>query len=167
MHDGDVVIRSLAEEDVPTVLDIAEAAWEPVFASFRELLGDTLFETVYPQWQTEKRRQVAVACRGDYGHVVLVAEAAGEVAGFASYRTDADTGIGKIGNNAVAPEYQGRGIGTLLYERVLAGMREAGMDVAQVTTGGDPSHAPARRAYEKAGFNRALPSVTYYLDLRM
>jgi len=25
-------------------VDIAEAAWEPVFASFRELLGDNLFE---------------------------------------------------------------------------------------------------------------------------
>ncbi|WP_309895073.1 hypothetical protein [Archangium sp.] len=29
-------------------------------------------------------------------------------------------------------------------------------------TGGDPSHAPARRAYEKVGFGPAIPSVSLY-----
>jgi hypothetical protein len=37
-------------------------------------------------------------------------------------------------------------------------MKEAGMQVATVSTGGDPSHAPARRAYEKAGFTASIPS---------
>jgi hypothetical protein len=36
------------------------------------------------------------------------------------------------------------------------------MAVATVSTGGDPSHAPARRAYEKAGFGPAIPSVSLY-----
>ena len=34
--------------------------------------------------------------------------------------------------------------------------------VATVGTGGDPSHAPARRAYETAGFGPAIPSLTLY-----
>ena len=34
-----------------------------------------------------------------------------------------------------------------------------------VGTGGDPSHAPARRAYEKAGFGPAIPSLYYYRAL--
>jgi hypothetical protein len=46
-----------------------------------------------------------------------------------------------------------------MYEFVVAQMRAAGMRVATVSTGGDPSHAPARRAYEKAGFNVGIPSV--------
>lgn len=36
------------------------------------------------------------------------------------------------------------------------------MALATVSTGGDPSHAPARRAYEKAGFGPGLPSVYLY-----
>ena len=38
-------------------------------------------------------------------------------------------------------------------------MKSSGMQVATVATGGDPSHAPARRAYEKSGFNVQIPSV--------
>jgi hypothetical protein len=39
------------------------------------------------------------------------------------------------------------------------------MRFAKVHTGLDPSHAPARRAYEKAGFTTQLPTVDYYRKL--
>jgi hypothetical protein len=42
--------------------------------------------------------------------------------------------------------------------------KEQGMKLALVGTGGDPGHAPARRAYERAGYT-ALPLVNYYKDL--
>jgi hypothetical protein len=38
------------------------------------------------------------------------------------------------------------------------------MGVAMVETGGDPGHAPARRAYEKAGF-ALLPIARYFKNL--
>ena len=38
-------------------------------------------------------------------------------------------------------------------------MKQVGMRVATVGTGRDSSHAPARRAYEKAGFNVQISSV--------
>ncbi len=41
----------------------------------------------------------------------------------------------------------------------LARMKEAGMRVVSVASGGYPSHAPAHRAYEKAGFTVQIPSV--------
>jgi hypothetical protein len=44
-------------------------------------------------------------------------------------------------------------------------MRANGMKLAAVDTGGDPSHAPARRSYEKAGFDRSISSVHYFKDL--
>ncbi len=47
----------------------------------------------------------------------------------------------------------------------LHAMREAGMRVATVGTGGDASHVPARRAYEKAGFGPAIPSLYLYRSL--
>jgi hypothetical protein len=43
-------------------------------------------------------------------------------------------------------------------------MKEAGMEVAMVETGGDWGHAPARAAYEKAGF-RVLPLARYFKKL--
>jgi hypothetical protein len=38
------------------------------------------------------------------------------------------------------------------------------MRLARVETGGDPSHAPARRSYENAGYT-GLPLVRYFKDL--
>lgn len=80
-------------------------------------------------------------------------------------RLDRDGGIGEIALNGVHPDYAGRGIGTALYELALDEMAAAGLKVATVSTGGDPSHAPARRAYEKAGFDVGIPSVWMCCDL--
>lgn len=67
--------------------------------------------------------------------------------------------VGEIGLNAVKPSYANRGIGTHMYTFAIERMKAAGMRVATVATGGDDSHAPARRAYQKAGFNVQIPSV--------
>jgi ribosomal protein S18 acetylase RimI-like enzyme len=64
----------------------------------------------------------------------------------------------------VHPDYQNRGIGTSLNTFALARMKASGMVLADLHTGGDPGHAPARKAYEKAGYT-ALPLVHYYKDL--
>ena len=40
-------------------------------------------------------------------------------------------------------------------------MRAEGMKIITVNTGLDEGHAPARRAYERAGFTAPLESVTY------
>jgi hypothetical protein len=45
-------------------------------------------------------------------------------------------------------------------DAAIAHMRDAGMDIAAVGTGGDPGHAPARAMYEASGFT-ALPGVRY------
>jgi ribosomal protein S18 acetylase RimI-like enzyme len=88
-----------------------------------------------------------------------VAESGDEVVGFVAIRVDRETHVGEIGLNAVDPAHAGKGIGTAMYELAVARMKEAGMKVATVATGGDPSHAPARRAYRKAGFDVDIPSV--------
>jgi len=41
---------------------------------------------------------------------------------------------------------------------------ELGIPLAEIGTGGDPGHAPARHVYEKAGFT-PLPLVRYYKAL--
>ena len=76
-----------------------------------------------------------------------------------SVRLNHETKVGEIGLNAVDPSHTGKGIGTAMYEFSVARMKEAGMKVATVATGRDPSHAAARRAYRKAGFLVEIPSV--------
>jgi GNAT superfamily N-acetyltransferase len=94
-----------------------------------------------------------------------VAEVEGRIAGFFTFTLDQDRRIGTISNNAVDPAAQGRGLGTAMYERALDLFREARMEYARVRTGLDEGHAPARRAYEKAGFDLSLPDITYYCKL--
>jgi hypothetical protein len=43
-------------------------------------------------------------------------------------------------------------------------LKDAGMMVAIVETGGDPGHAAARRTYEKAGYT-VLPIARYFKNL--
>jgi GNAT superfamily N-acetyltransferase len=71
---------------------------------------------------------------------------------------------GEIDMVAVDPEHQGRGLGSALVEFAVAQIAAAGVGLAEIGTGGDPGHAPARRVYEKAGFT-ALPLVRYYKAL--
>jgi ribosomal protein S18 acetylase RimI-like enzyme len=79
-------------------------------------------------------------------------------------RIDSDARTGEIDMLAVDPLVQRRGIGTALTSLAVQRLRDAGMGLAVVGTGGDPGHAPARRVYEKAGFV-GLPLVRYYARL--
>ena len=84
--------------------------------------------------------------------------------GYIAYTLDLIDRIGEVYMLAVHPDYQNRGIGTELNTFALQKLKESGMHLAEVGTGGDPGHAPARRSYEKAGYT-ALPLVRYYKDL--
>jgi ribosomal protein S18 acetylase RimI-like enzyme len=94
-----------------------------------------------------------------------VAEVAGRVVGFVVYELNDKTRTGEVQLLAVHPEYQNQGVGTELNLFALQKLKEGGMILAVVGTGGDEGHAPARRSYEKAGYT-GLPAVRYYKDLR-
>jgi len=70
-----------------------------------------------------------------------------------------ETQVGEIGLNAIHPSHAGQGLGTAMYEFAVLRMKEAGMRAATVATGADASHAPARRAYEKAGCGADSPRL--------
>jgi ribosomal protein S18 acetylase RimI-like enzyme len=97
--------------------------------------------------------------------MVWVAEVDGVVVGFLAYELNVKEKNGEVQLLAVHPEYQNRGIGTELNKYALKKMKERGMKLAKkAETGGDPSHAPARRSYQKAGYT-GLPLVRYFKDL--
>ena len=162
---NELMIRDFQQDETETLVRIAVAAWEPVYAEYRRVMGEAIFNAMYPDWQDDKARQIRSACRPDRTGRVLVAELSGKVVGFVTFYERRYPGVAEIGNNAVHPDYQNRGIAACLYERVFDELRATGIRFVKVETGGDPTHAPARRAYEKVGFDRSYPSVTYFREL--
>ncbi len=95
---------------------------------------------------------------------VWVAIDANSTAGFVAVKLHSEDSMGEIYTIAVDPDFQGRGIGSALTEFALGWMKDAGMSVAMVETGGDPGHERARRTYEKVGFE-LLPIARYFKKL--
>lgn len=166
MPPAGLTIREAREVDLPQLQVIREAAFAPVFASFRSLLGDAIYEIAQAPGDQSQGALLAECLEASSAWSLYVAEVSNRVVGFVSLRMDEGAGVGEIGLNAVHPEYAGGGIGTALYDFALDQMTQAGMRVATVSTGADPSHAAARRAYAKAGFSAAVPSVWLCCDLR-
>lgn len=138
---------------------IRATAFAPVFASVRKILGDELYELAQRHEDEAQSDLLRSLVEPDSEWELVVAEDDGAAVGFVSWKLDQKSKVGEIGLNAVAPERAGCGIGTAMYEFAVERMREGGMRAAGVATGADPSHEPARRAYEKAGFRTSFPSV--------
>ena len=155
-----LTIRCATLADQDAVLEIACRCWEIIYDGYRKILGDEIYESVYIQPLKVKMHDIIQEVLEDR---TFVAELDGVVCGFASYRIDGTTGV--VGHNAVMPEYKGRGIAGKLYEQVFEQFRIHGCTLATVLTGLDDGHAPARKAYEKMGFEVGLPSIRYYKKL--
>lgn len=157
-------IRAYADEDWELVLEICLLAFTPIHESFECLLGGELFRLVYPDWRASNQKYLRSLTEDAERERLLVAEKDATVVGFVHYAIDAERQIGTLGLNAVHPAHQSKGIGTLMYRRVMEHMRSQGMKYVKVGTGGNPSHAAARRAYEKVGFV-PIPVVNYFKPL--
>jgi ribosomal protein S18 acetylase RimI-like enzyme len=154
-------IRRATADDTQRIVELSLDAWAPVFASFRTVLGEALYQRVHPDWRADQAASVRAALDAND---TWVAASGGTVTGFVNVIFDAAERSGEIYMIAVAPEVQGQGIATRLTELALEEMRARGIDLAIVATGGDPGHAPARRTYEKAGFT-GCPQVWYAKQL--
>ncbi|WP_221930830.1 GNAT family N-acetyltransferase [Telmatospirillum sp. J64-1] len=155
-------LRPLEPGDLPRLQQIRKTAFAPVFQSFRDIVGQEIAAIAFTHADAEQAKLLDDLCAPGSGHHVLVLTIGGAVAGFVSFTVDTAQRIGEIGLNAVHPDYSGKGFGTWMYEQVLARMKDQGVILATVSTGGDAAHAPARRAYEKAGFGPVIPSLSLY-----
>lgn len=158
-----VRVRPYGASDERAVVELSLRAWEPVFASLRECLGDELFELLRPDWRAGQAAAVAATCANP-DMDVLVADVGGAVAGFVAFAADAATTLGVIEMLAVDPAHQRAGIASALTSRATDELRERGMRTVMVETGGDPGHAPARRTYARAGFTM-MPVARYFKAL--
>ncbi|WP_421723532.1 GNAT family N-acetyltransferase [Bauldia sp.] len=158
-------IRRFAPADLKRLHDIRAAAYQPVFRSFRELVGVPIAGVALANLEQEQADYLDTLCGPNSDREVYVVEEGGRIVGFYAVALNGQTKVGELDLNAVDPDCQGRGIGSWMFGRALDRMKEAGMKAATVGTGGDASHAPARRAYEKAGFGPSIPSVYMYRTL--
>jgi GNAT superfamily N-acetyltransferase len=158
--EGAIEIREFQRDDIDAIVELSLRAWDPVFASLREVLGDPIFFRLKPDWKTAQAEEVRESCTSDERDA-FVAVVDGKPVGFVTVALNAfNERMGVIDIIGVDPDFQRRGVATQLTEHALGHMRRCGMDIAAVGTGGDPGHAPARAAYESFGFT-LLPSARY------
>ena len=155
-------IRAFEADDLDRIIELSLAAWAPVFASFRRLLGDQLFFLAYPDWRESQSRAVRSTCSSPETDV-WVAILDGRPVGFVAsqIKLASEPIAGEIEMIAVDPECQRSGVATRLLEHAINHLHEVGVSLVEIATGGDAAHTPARKLYERAGF-RALPLVRYY-----
>jgi len=157
-----LIIRPFKDSDIKDLIKLTILGFEPIFSSFEKILGPKIYPIIYPDWRERQKKGVENISQNN--RISLwVAEVNECVVGYIAYELY-DDATAEVQLLAVHPEYQNHGIGTQLNTFVLQKMKEGGMKMAIVSTGGDESHAPARRSYEKAGYT-ALPLVKYYKDL--
>ena len=159
------MIRPCEYNDLERVCEIAKNAWSKIFDYMEETFGKDLYNTVNPNCRDSKTPALNKFFN-EHPDWFYVAERNGKVVGFITFTLNFQTTTGTICNNAVDPLCGEKGVGQEMYQVVLERFRAEGMSAAMVTTGGDPAHAPARRAYERAGFKLKTEQIFYIMDLQ-
>ena len=147
-------------------------AWAPVFESIQNAIDADVSQVFYPDtWRVTQQKSVEDVCAAEETTVWVArvfdrseVNNAGSIVGFIAVKLHSEDSMGEIYMVAVDPDFQGRGIGSALIEFALDWMKNVGMSIAMVETGGDPGHSPARHTYEKVGFG-LFPVARYFKKL--
>ncbi|MBW4613747.1 MAG: GNAT family N-acetyltransferase [Desmonostoc vinosum HA7617-LM4] len=146
------------------VIRLSLRAWTPVFDSIQKAMNADVYRAFYPEhWRVSQQKAVEDVCAAEDTNV-WVATNADSIVGFVAVKLHSEDNMGEIYMVAVDPDFQGQGIGSALIEFALLRMKDAGMSIVMVETGGDPGHAPARHTYEKVGFD-LFPVARYFKKL--
>ncbi|MEN9870091.1 MAG: hypothetical protein RLZZ171_1079 [Cyanobacteriota bacterium] len=157
-------IEPYKPQQLDTIIRLSLRAWTPVFDSIQEAMNPDVYQVFYPDnWRVSQKKAVEDVCVADDTNV-WVAIALGSPVGFVAVKLHSEDSMGEIYMVAVDPDFQGQGIGSTLIKFALDWMKDAGMSIAMVETGGDPGHAIARHTYEKVGFG-LFPVARYFKKL--
>jgi len=152
-------------EVFPVCTGIAVRAWQKGYDEYRGILGEGLFENIFPGWEQAKADSMEPYFKGNLEKHAYIVLFEGKIAGFITCDIDFKRKVGTICNNAVDPDYQGKGLGSMMYDFILGVFMMEGMTAATVATMDEDAYIPAQKAYEKAGFNKKLKRLTYYMKL--
>ncbi|MGY3089506.1 GNAT superfamily N-acetyltransferase [Hymenobacter sp. UYAg731] len=149
--------------DIPTIIQLAEATWEP---TYRFIISEEQLEYMYRVIYSPAalKRQME-----EQHHVFLLARVEGEPAGFASFGPlPAEDGPGpgyKLHKIYVLPTRQGQGLGVHLIEAVENAARIAGGQFLDLNVN---RYNPAIAFYERRGFARQsevdVPIGPYFMN---
>lgn len=157
-------IRAFSDSDINDIVELSLLAWKPIFQSFSQILGTNIYRILYPDWEKSQKESIESICRDRKKYRTIVAQYNEKVIGFIAYELIESEKKGEVILLAVHPDYQNNNVGTGLNMKALEDMTLSGIKMAVVETGNDETHAPARKAYEKAGFV-GLPIVRYFKNL--
>ena len=157
VRDGERLIRPARYADHDAIADITKAAFGPVcMAKLRE---DHFGEEIGgAPWHVHKSAGVLGGIRSR-PYDAIVCEIARTVVGYATLGLNRGTGIAEIGNNAVHPDWQGRGIGSAMQREVARRMDAEGFTRFAVST--LTNDLPAQHVYEKLGYKQIVGTVHY------
>jgi hypothetical protein len=147
--------RPYKKADCARVLEICIAAFEPIHRGSRKLWVAEYSSFSIRTGKNNTRLRCARFRRGTQtGECTWWSSMASSPASSSPSWT-AKRKTGEIGLNAV----DGRGIGRAMHEFALKDLKERGAQIACVGTSGGAAHAPARRAFQAIGFDKALPGL--------
>jgi GNAT superfamily N-acetyltransferase len=157
-------IQPYDAHQLDAIISLSLRAWAPVFDSIQNAMDADVYGAFYPDnWRVSQQKAVEDVCAAEDTNVWVAIDTNSTV-GFVAVKLNSESSMGEIYMIAVDPDFQGQGIGSNLIEFALAWMKDAGMSIAMVETGGDPGHEGARRTYEKAGFG-LFPVARYFKKL--
>jgi GNAT superfamily N-acetyltransferase len=162
----DDVTSIIAYESVhrAALLDLSLRAWEPVFLQMKMSVPRFVYDSFWPEgWQKRQSADLAEVLDAEPESVDVAIEG-GHPIGWVCTRLHPDDNMGEIYILVVDPDHQRRGVGRMLLHHAYRRVEDAGLRMVMVETGDDPGHAPARRTYEAAGFQR-WPVARFFKDL--
>lgn len=152
-----IKFRKMRQDDLKEVEKIVKKIWTMGVDKLREEKYGIIGRKSWDEWVWESIKSYLK----EKETRKFVTETNGKIVGFCSYRIDKVRKIGTVGYNGVNPEYSGLGIGTYQINKVIELMKKEGMEIAEVLTGLNEGHLPARKMYEKCGFEEFFKSILY------
>lgn len=159
-----ILIERFDKAQASQVVELSLRAWAPVFSKMERAVPGYVFNAFYPRgWQARQIAEIE-ALLADEAEMIWVARDRERIIGWVGIRIHPRDSMGEIYILAVDPARQREGVASQLMETAFAHMRDAGMKMVMVETGGDPGHEPSRATYEKVGFER-WPVARYFREL--
>ncbi|MBD2715592.1 GNAT family N-acetyltransferase [Microvirga sp. STR05] len=152
-------VRPASLADIPTIIELAEATWEP---TYRFIISKEQIDYMYRVIYTPASLQRQMA---EQGHQFLLLLDEDQPGGFASYSAKETAGTYHLNKIYVLPSHQGRGFGQLLLRAVEQAVQVAGGHTLELNVN---RHNPALAFYEHEGFqlNREedIPIGPYWMN---
>ncbi|MGV3463732.1 MAG: GNAT family N-acetyltransferase [Heyndrickxia sp.] len=133
-------IRKMQLEDIPQVQNVAKISWNATYEGIiPSAVQESFLKSAYNDEMMKRRFERSI---------IFVAEAEGQVVGFANFSPLKENGEAELGAIYLYPDYQGNGIGTALLNKgiqVLEGVKEIYINV-------EKDNQIGTRFYQAKGF---------------